>query len=307
MNKRIYKDEDQLCADIFESIKSRYEVNKKFNTVFYTTDVRCANVVFHKLFEFIDDNFDRLDVQNFIENSRDDSYYFAKRENDYCINPVIQINCYYNEFINCVVLLMDIYNKNEDYIVINPTIIFADDTIHDSFVKNFVLDKDMDKIIIYSIDPDLYEKEINHKDDKVHAENCQHKSSFESINKDIGTIGGWVIDDITKSNMYGKVNGDLLCSWKPGVNTFDYSKQEERAEENEMNSCECSDCSEKIIHSEEMVVDDLKYLSYSYIDENREYKTINCSTNDDNFIYHFMEYIHEIINSKRERERECSD
>ena len=95
--------------------------------------------------------------------------------------------------------------------------------------------------------------------------------------------------------MFDRYSGNLLNSWKIGINTFDYSKQEEKAEENEMNSCECSDCSEKIIHSEEMLVDDLKYLSYSYTDENGEYKTVNCSTNDEDFIYYFMDYIHEIL------------
>lgn len=294
---------DQLYTDMFKVIDDSFMNKGELNFGFFTPNIKESLEVYEKLCDHFEntEDYSFVDISKRIYTTLD--YYYTSKRSDYCVEPVLQVMCYFNLLKNSIEVYIQVYSHKDDLIMINPTAVFVNGDLSKNFVSSLVLDRDIDKIVIYSIDPDLYEKGMNHNDIKVHTENCQHQNSFENINKDAGTIGGWVIDDITKSNMYGKINGDLLCSWEPGISTFDYSKQEERVEENEMNSCpccECSDCSEENVCTDEMVMDDLKHLSYSYIDENGEYKTVNCSTNDEDFIYYFMDYIHEILNKKHE-------
>ena len=301
MNKRIYKDEDQLCADIFKTIDDSFLNEKEeLNFGFFTSNIKESSEVYEKLCDHFEntEDYSSVDISKRIYTTLD--YYYASKRSNYCVEPVLQVMCYFNLLKNSIEVYIQVYSHKDNLIMINPTAVFVNGDLPKNFVSSLVLDKDMDKIAIYSIDPDLYEKGINHMDIKVDTEKSQHKDSSEKSNNNTGATEKLIIDNIEKIDMFDRYSGNLLNSWKIGINTFDYSKQEEKAEENEMNSCECSDCSEKIIHSEEMLVDDLKYLSYSYIDENGEYKTINCSTNDEDFIYYFMDYIHEILNREHE-------
>lgn len=301
MNKRIYKDEDQLCADIFKTIDDSFLNEKEeLNFGFFTSNIKESSEVYEKLCDHFEntEDYSSVDISKRIYTTLD--YYYASKRSNYCVEPVLQVMCYFNLLKNSIEVYIQVYSHKDNLIMINPTAVFVNGDLPKNFVSSLVLDKDMDKIAIYSIDPDLYEKGINHMDIKVDTEKSQHKDSSEKSNNNTGATEKLIIDNIEKIDMFDRYSGNLLNSWKIGINTFDYSKQEEKAEENEMNSCGCSDCSEKIIHSEEMLVDDLKCLSYSYFDENGEYKTVNCSTNDEDFIYYFMDYIHEILNREHE-------
>lgn len=298
MNKRIYKDTDQLCTDMFKIIDDNFVNKNELNFGFFTSNIKESSEVYKKLCDHLKntEGYSSTYISKREYSTLD--YYYASKDNDYCVEPVLLITCIFNMFTNSINTCIQVYSHKDDFIMINPTTIFVNDILSEKFVSSLVLDRDMDKIVTYSIDPDLYEKGINYNDVKVYTENLYHKGLSEESNRDTGTTGKWIIDDIAKIDIFDKYNGDLVSSWELKTDTFDYSKQEERAEENDMNSCpccECPDCSEENVCTDEMIMDDLKHLTYSYIDENGLYRTVNCSTNDEDFIYYFMDYIHEIL------------
>lgn len=314
MNKRIYKDTDQLCTDIFKAIDDSFINERELNFGFFTSNIKESSEVYKKLCDHFENTEDYSSTYISKREYSTLDYYYASKDNDYCVEPVLLITCIFNMFTNSINTCIQVYSHKDDFIMINPTTIFVNDILSEKFVSSLVLDRDMDKIVTYSIDPDLYEKGINYNDVKVDTKNSQHKDSFEKLNDlskklvvlnddTLCKTGLQVIEDLAKVNIMDGINEIMSPSWEVKTHAFDYSKQEERSEENEMNSCpcsECSDCNEENVCTDEMVMDDLKHLSYSYIDENGEYKTVNCSTNDEDFIYYFMDYIHEILNKKHE-------
>lgn len=126
MNKRIYKDEDQLCADIFKTIDDSFLNEKEeLNFGFFTSNIKESSEVYEKLCDHFEntEDYSSVDISKRIYTTLD--YYYASKRSNYCVEPVLQVMCYFNLLKNSIEVYIQVYSHKDNLIMINPTAVFV--------------------------------------------------------------------------------------------------------------------------------------------------------------------------------------